>query len=72
MVDLVEALFGLGFQPRELAFADHHSLTGFQDPPVSRVDHDQPAAAEVPSVTEPQPLVAVDLRVSPVGQLDQV
>ena len=32
MVDLVEALFGLGFQPRELALADHHALAGFQDP----------------------------------------
>ena len=72
MVDFVGAFFGLGFQPRELAFADHHALAGFQDPPVSGVDHDQPAAAEIPSITEPQPLVAVDLLVRPVGQVCQM
>ena len=72
MVESFGAFLGLGLQPVELALADHHALAGLQDPAVAGVDHDQPAAPEVPAVAEPHAFVAVDLTVGPLGQLGEV
>ena len=35
MVQLVEAVGGLGLQPSELAFADHHAFAGLEDSAVT-------------------------------------
>ena len=72
MVQRFGPFLGLRLQPAELLFADHHALAGLQDPAVAGVDHDQPAAPEVPPVAEPHALVAVDLTVGPLGQLGEV
>ena len=61
----------LGLEPTELALADHHAFTGIEDAAVTRVDHDEPAAAEIPSIAEPDALVAVHFFVGTIGQVDQ-
>ena len=70
--EVVDGAVGhLLLDPAELAVAEHEVSAVVEDPPVPRVDHDEPARAEVPAEAEPHAFRPVDLGVGPVGELDE-